>query len=209
MDVVQFEDKRWSTQPQKEEFRHTQAVSLITSGKVLDVGCGDGLLLSMLREKDIEGTGLDVSPEAVRKCRAKGFAAEVFDPNRPFPFPDKYFDHVVLLDVLEHVYAPEELLSEAKRVSKGDIIISVPNFSSLPARIQVLLGKVPENNTPHKGHVYWFTYSVLKTLAKKSGLYIEELRVNSFGPFARIPWLTKSFPSILALSFVAQLKSTA
>lgn len=209
MDVVQFEDKRWSTQPQKEEFRHKQAVSLITSGNVLDVGCGDGLLLSLLRANDVEGTGLDVSPEAVRKCRAKGFAAEVYDTNGPFPFPDKYFDHVILLDVLEHVYAPEELLLEAKRVSKGDIIISVPNFSSLPARLQVLLGRVPENNTPHKGHVYWFNYKVLNALSKKSGLYIEELRVNSFGPFAKIPGVARLFPSILALSFVARLKSTA
>jgi len=55
-----------------------------------------------------------------------------------------------MLDILEHLYYPKALLLEASRVA-DKVIFSVPNFSSLPARMQTLFGLVPENNTAKKG----------------------------------------------------------
>ena len=212
MSTELFENHRWSTTPQKKEFRHNMAVELTSEGKVLDVGCGDGLLLQMLSEQGIQAHGVDISEVAVRVCTQKGFMVSKNDfTTDPLPFGDGTFDTVIALDVLEHVYNPEKLLSEMNRVAKSAIVISVPNFGSLPARIQVLFGRVPENNTPNKGHLYWFTWKVLKDLLAREHLVVDETRFNT--TWERVPVLGSImkklaawYPSLFALSFVIRTK---
>ena len=82
---------------------------------------------------------MDISEEGVAKTKNRGFEASIFDFSDKLTFADKTFDVVVSLDVLEHLYNPESLLKEASRVSNRFVIIGVPNFNSLPARIQVFL----------------------------------------------------------------------
>ena len=206
MAVVDFENERWSSTPQSLEFRHRVALAMIPEGTVLDLGCGDGLLLELLRAKRIEGTGLDVSEEAVRICRGKGFPAEAHALSDTLPYADGAFDTVVLLDVLEHVYDPASLLREAGRVARERVIISVPNFSSLPARLHALRGLVPENNRPNKGHVYWFNHPVLKALAGEAGLRFARIEMNTFFPLTFFEKkVTKILPNLTALSFVAEM----
>lgn len=220
MNGKDFENKRWIRDDQKIFFRHKAALDLIRGDSkgdtmsALDLGCGDGLLLSLLKEKGIIGKGLDISEEGVGKARAKGFDVSVFDFSSKLPFPDNSFDVVISLDVLEHLYDPENLLKEARRVSKGSVIISVPNFNSLPARIQVLFGIAPENNRPNKGHIYWFNYSVLEKIVRESHLVIKELRVNTimedhFLAGYLFKSLAKIRPSLFALSFVVKLGKKA
>ncbi len=205
-DVAQFEDARWKHAPQSLEFRHRAALSLIPAGTVLDLGCGDGLLLSLLASRGIEASGLDISPEAVKKCHAKGLAAAVHSFAEPIPHADRSFDTVVLLDVLEHVYDPLALLQEARRLARRSVVVSVPNFSSLPARVQVAAGRVPENNRPGKGHVYWFTHRVMRDMARRAGLRIDAMMMNTFAPCTAAPrFFTAISPSLFALSFVARL----
>lgn len=125
------------------------------------------------------------------------------------PYSDKSFDSIVMLDVLEHLYNPLHLIKESMRVSKKCLIIGVPNFNSLPARIQMLFGRIPENNTPSKGHIYWFNFDVLKNLLKLNGLKIVDIRTNTFWqhtPFVNriIKFMSRKFPSIFALSFVVK-----
>jgi hypothetical protein len=106
--------------------------------------------------------------------------------------------------VLEHQYDPLVLLKEMARVSKKSVVVGVPNFSSLPARLQILSGRVSENNQPHKGHVYWFNYPVLMGLAEKADLVLERCVMNTFRPATIVGnTLTKLFPNLFALSFVA------
>lgn len=211
-EVQGFENRRWREGDQKLAFRHEQAIQLVEGPRVLDIGCGDGLFLRMVKEKGLNGSGVDFSEEGVKKCKEKGLDARVTDPTQgKLPFGDGEFDSVTLLDILEHLYVPEDLLHEAARLSKKNIIISVPNFSSFPARLQVLFGKVPENNRPNKGHVFWFNYVNLKKIITNEGLHISELRVNTvfekvvvLGSTMR--FLAKVFPSVFALSFVAKLE---
>lgn len=216
MSTKAFEDTRWSTTPQKKEFRHECALLLTQEGPVLDVGCGDGLMLASYKERGIEAEGIDLSDVAVRLCLEKGLKATQGDfTTTPLPFRDDTFHTVIALDVLEHVYNPEYVLGEIARVTNTSAIISVPNFSSLPARLQVLFGRVPENNRPNKGHVYWFTWSVLNALLAKHSLQLDVVAVNT--PWERYPavggvmkWLGNIFPSFFALSFVVQCtKQTA
>jgi methionine biosynthesis protein MetW len=210
MSVQDFENARWEDKRQSTQFRHHAALSLIQGGPVLDIGCGDGLFLSMCKDKGIEAQGVDFSNVAVSHCKEQGLKAQQVDITAgALPFSNKGFPVVVALDVLEHVYDPQELLQEMKRISSRNIIIGVPNFSSLPARLQTLFGSVPENNRPHKGHIYWFNWSVLRSLIEKNGLHIVALRVNA--PWERIPLigsvtraLANLFPNLFALSFVVQ-----
>ncbi len=211
-EVQGFENKRWREGDQKFVFRHEQAIQLVEGPRVLDIGCGDGLFLGMVREKGLAGSGVDFSEEGVKKCKEKGLDAQIVDPTRgKLPFSDGEFDSVVLLDILEHLYTPEDLLHEAARLSKKNIIISVPNFSSFPARLQVLFGKVPENNRRNKGHVFWFNYENLTKMIAGEGLRISELRVNTFFENVAVlglgmKFLANVFPSVFALSFVAKLE---
>lgn len=176
-----FENQRWGSSDQTPEFRHLAALDLIDKGPVLDLGCGDGLFLELLKkEKGIAGIGLDISEAAVSKARAKGLDARVFDfTESKLPFKDNGFRTVILFDVLEHLYEPQKLLAEVYRVAEKSLILSVPNFVSLKPRLQVLFGGVPENNRPSKGHIYWFTYKVLRRILKSSGFQINEVRYNS------------------------------
>lgn len=203
-DTEAFEDQRWRTFTQSLEFRHTAALALVQEGPILDIGCGDGLELSLLKDAGYSAEGIDVSEEAVLRCRERGLVANVYDPSKPLPFETDSVSTILLLDVLEHVFDPGSLLAEAARISKKDVIVSVPNFSSIPARIQVALGKVPENNRPGKGHIYWFTKHELDACAARADLVCAELRMNTFSPLSKIGVSPTIWPSALALSFVAR-----
>ena len=198
MNGAHFDDAYWATRDQSLTFRHRMALAWCDAGPVLDIGCGDGLMLDALRTKGIAAVGIDHSATAVEKCRAKGLEAYRADE----PRPEKEFACTLLLDVLEHTYDPDALLSQ---VRSPQVIISVPNFVSLPARLQVLLGRVPENNRPHQGHVYWFTLGVLKALLARQGFRIERFACNTqrgLGPLGR------AWPSLFGLSFIVLCRKT-
>lgn len=203
---AKFQDSQW--EPIKNPNYATQRVSQeITSGSVLDLGCGDGTFLSLLQKRNIQGTGLDLSEKAVSIARSRGLDCRVYDLTEPLPFPDASIENVVLLDVLEHLHRPDLVLAEVSRVSSKYVYISTPNFASLPARLQVLIGKVPENNTPRDGHMYWMTESVVSRLMSRSGLSVDAVWDNTF-------WQSKPFigsimrtlvwmrPSLFSLSFI-------
>lgn len=206
--IKKFENQRWSLTDSKKGFKYEAVKKIIDTGSVLDLGCGDGFFLKSLAPQFNRLKGLDISEEAVKKARDKDIDAEVFDfANDPLPCENSSFDTVVMLDILEHLYSPQNLLKEAKRVAKKSIIISVPNFNSLPARIQTFLGRVPENNTPSKGHIYWFNMAILRKLMKNSGLKIVAMETNTFwqdrflvGHLAS--YLSRTWSSVFALSFV-------
>ena len=102
------------------------------------------------------------------------------------------------------------MFKEAARVSSEAVYISVPNFASLPARLQVLRGRVPENNTRRKGHVVWFTKAVLEELVREVGLGIDKAVYHTF--WEHIPFLgvimkrlAYLWPSLFSLSFIVRV----
>lgn len=209
MNLPEFENRRWRRGGYADLFRHRAARDLFSHAdarSALDIGCGDGAFFASL---GIPGVGLDISQEAVRQARTRGIDARIHDvAGSSLPFPDDSFDAVILLDTLEHLYEPRSLLVEARRVSRRYVIVSVPNFNSAVARFQVLIGRVPENNTPQKGHIYWFSGKILLDMAQDAGLTLRAMRVNA--PLERMPGIgavsrlfSRLFPSLFSLSFVA------
>lgn len=213
MSTERFENLRWSSRDSELGFNHKSALEMIGSGAVLDLGCGDGMFLDSLKLRKNSAEGLDISQEAVKKCKAKGHQAEFFDfSDGKLPYADNSFDYVVMLDVLEHLYDPDSLLAEAKRVSRQFVVLSVPNFSSLPARLQVILGRVPENNRRGKGHVFWFNWNVLVKMLRARKLKIIALRCRTFwqnrfivGTLTGL--LMNAMPNLFALSLVVKVAS--
>jgi 2-polyprenyl-3-methyl-5-hydroxy-6-metoxy-1,4-benzoquinol methylase len=103
----------------------------ITRLKILDLGCGDGVLSYLLWKCGAEVFGIDYSFEALRYANNKIKNQSIKFINGSaysLPWGDEYFDAVISSDVIEHLQDAEVFLSEAKRVVKtgGSVIISTP-----------------------------------------------------------------------------------
>jgi SAM-dependent methyltransferase len=96
--------------------------------KILDVGCGTGANLEMLKQFG-EAEGVDVSDDALEFCKLKGLKAHK-GLAESLPFADESFDLVTALDVVEHLDDDISGLKEMNRVMKGDgkTLIFVPAF---------------------------------------------------------------------------------
>ena len=94
-------------------------------GKVLDVGCGIGDMLSYRKNT----VGLDVNPLNVAFCQKRELEAHIMKPD-VIPFADETFDSVLLDNVLEHIERPSLLFKEIRRVLKADgiLLIGVPGI---------------------------------------------------------------------------------
>jgi len=94
---------------------------------VLDVGCGAGGNILFLG-KFGRVTGLDISEEAIKFSRDKGFFELVLGRAEILPFPDRSFDIVTALDCIEHIEDDERALQECHRVLTrgGVLLLTVP-----------------------------------------------------------------------------------
>lgn len=102
-------------------------------GSLLDVGCGGGLFLGMMRQRGFQVTGLDTSRDAAAMAwRYHGVPAVVADLENA-PFAPASFAGITMSHVLEHLPDPCVYLSAAHRLLKPDgrLVIFIPNASSL------------------------------------------------------------------------------
>lgn len=100
--------------------------------RILDVGCGTGANLQMLAQFGA-AEGVDVSPEALDFCRARGLAQVKQGAAESLPFADASFDLVTGLDVVEHLDDDIAGLGEMRRVLRPDgrVVLFVPAFMFL------------------------------------------------------------------------------
>jgi methionine biosynthesis protein MetW len=111
---------------------------------VLDLGCGDGLLLRYLRQgRSVRGYGVDISDENVLACVRNGVSVIQSDLERGLAgFDAGSFDYVILSQTLQAMRHTREIVLEMLRVGR-EAIVSFPNFGRWDARLQVVMGRMP------------------------------------------------------------------
>lgn len=142
-DLYILEDTHWWHKAKRNIVSQLLKSYVVNKGKplkILDIGCGAGKNLESLSRFG-ETFGIDNSPEAIKFCKKRKLANQVYLRNSDnTKFPNNYFDIVVLLDVLEHVDEKPTLV-EINRILKpnGLLILTVPAFSWLWSQWDVVL----------------------------------------------------------------------
>ena len=150
-----------------------------TRARVLDLGCGEGVLLKMLEErKGATGTGIEIVEERVHEAAVRGVTVHHGDFTEVLPYyPDSSFDYVVLSQTLQQASDTLKVLDEALRVGSR-VVASFPNFGYWKVRLQLLLtGRAPVTealpyewyNTPN---IRLLTVRDFRTFARSQGMRV-------------------------------------
>ena len=149
----------------------TEAVAdiLSTGGRVVDIGCGEGILLEKIMKRFPEGNieGLDMDPINITICREHGIAIREGGAYE-LPYEDRSLDACLFIEIIEHLHEPGRALDELYRVLKpgGRLVVLFPNdFTFKAARIMMLMFKEAFYDT---GHVrQWTPGAMTKELSSR------------------------------------------
>lgn len=162
---------------------HAIAERVPMGSRVLDLGCGDGAVLShLMRHRACTGYGVELDDQKVLACARRGVNVLQFNLEEGLSmFQDDAFDVVLQIDTLQHLRNAEVMLRETARVGRMGVV-AFPNFAHWPNRLDVLRGRMPVTkrlpyqwyNTPN---IRVGTYADFELLARGLGLTL----VDGFG----------------------------
>lgn len=183
--LIAFDDRFESVKKELESLVSTKKQTPI---KILDIGVGDGIYEAILDDgikAKCEFYGVDISMKQMARAKKNLKEAKKIDiDSQKLPYPDNTFDIVIASEILEHLFYPEKLLKEAARVlkSKGFLLITFPNSSSLQLRLGILLkGSSPLLNYPeNKEHIRFFSILDILNLVDKDMKLKRRIGVGSF-----------------------------
>ncbi|MEA2038135.1 MAG: methionine biosynthesis protein MetW [Nanoarchaeota archaeon] len=195
MNETQIEVKE---EQKRNRFDYTIIVDTIPIGsKVLDLGCGIGTLLKSLKEKrGVEGRGIEIKQEKVKKCVERGLSVLHGDLDEGLKhYKSKSFDYVIFNETIQVVHNSLLVLKEALRVGKK-VIVSFPNFGHWQVRLSFALsGKMPKSralpyewyNTPN---IRELTVKDFRVVCKKNNIHVIKefsyVRKNGNGSLVRV-----------------------
>ncbi len=193
-------------QASRQNFHRIIAELIPRGSRVLDLGCGSGELLALLRdERGCSGYGIELDDAQVMACVARGI--NVIQHNREEGlalFEDNSFDVVLQLDTRQHLRNTEAMLRETARIGRVGLV-SFPNFAHWPHRLSVLRGRMPVTRAlPYQWYdtpnIRVATFADFEVLARRNGLRI----VESFG--LHEGEIVRTWPNLLASSAVFQFE---
>ncbi|MDZ5452755.1 methionine biosynthesis protein MetW [Labrys sp. ZIDIC5] len=125
---------------------------VIPGARVLDVGCGDGELLSLLEAtRGVDGRGIEISQLGVNAAVGRGLAVIQGDADSDLSdYPDDSFDYVILSQTLQATRNPRQVVEDMLRIGRR-AIVSFPNFGHWRIRSQIMFrGRMPvTDNLPY------------------------------------------------------------
>ncbi|HDZ74402.1 MAG TPA: methionine biosynthesis protein MetW [Aurantimonas coralicida] len=172
---------------------------LVTPGsRVLDVGCGDGALLSLLEaRRKVDGRGVELSQAGVNECVGRGLSVIQGDADRDLVYyPDDAFDFVILSQTIQATRNPKTVLTELLRIGER-AIVSFPNFGHWSIRLSLgLRGRMPvTRNLTHSWYdtpnIHFCTIRDFVALADEIGAEVElAMAINATGQKMgmKMPW---------------------
>lgn len=147
---------------------------------VLDLGCGDGVMLEYLQsDKRCIGYGVEIDDNKIPLCIRRGVSVIQQDLEAGLAmFADNAFDTVLCLSALQMMKNVEGILADIARVG-GEAIVSFPNFAYWPHRLSLLSGRMPVSKSlPYEWYdtpnVRCATIKDFEELANKVGLEVLE-----------------------------------
>lgn len=154
---------------------------------VVDIGCGDGTLLDVLREKkNVLGDGIELDVERYEEAIADGhdMIFDDVDENGIECVPDAHYDTAIVSDTLQEVKNPRGLLHEALRIA-DEAIVTFPNFAAYRIRLTLAFtGRLPVSkqlpfewyDTPN---IHCITLKDFRALCEKEGIEIVSVKAES------------------------------
>jgi SAM-dependent methyltransferase len=161
----------------RREFRRTliQLRSLRPNGRLLEIGCAYGFFLSEAAQH-YRCTGIEIANAAAEACRSRGLdvVCGAVEEHRDFIARRGPFDAVVMLDCIEHLRNPSEVLSviACAMGNDGVLLLSTGDWESLPARVA---GRWWRLMTPPQ-HLFFFSPRNLQKLLERAGFEVVSIR---------------------------------
>jgi 2-polyprenyl-3-methyl-5-hydroxy-6-metoxy-1,4-benzoquinol methylase len=166
------------------------------TGKVLDIGCGNGNLCSMIEKLGFTVIGIDGDSDGI-KIAQDNYKNCIFEKliigenSNEFSSRHGKFDIIISTEVIEHLYAPHHLLLLADELLANDglLIITTPYHGYLKNLIISVFNLWDKHFTPlwHGGHIKFWSYRTISNLLNDNGFYITE-----FHGVGRFSFLWKS-----------------
>lgn len=156
--------------------------------KVLDIGVGDAVYESMLPKKVKNKClfyGVDISRKQIERAKKYLFEGKIVNlDSEKLPYPSNFFDIIIVSEILEHLFFPDKLLSDASKVLKsgGFMLLTYPNSGALQIRLSLLLtGKSVMINYPqNQQHIRFFTTEDIKNMLGNNYQLIKHKGLSSF-----------------------------
>lgn len=172
------------TMKRSELSSHSQLLQLVgpPPQRILDVGCGQGELGHVLKQRGHYVVGVDWSPP---RFELDAFVQADVALGLPSAIPGK-FDVILLADVLEHMAEPLKLLEDTKERLQpgGRLLVSLPNVAHWSMRAQLAVGRFDYTNKGllDRGHLRFFTRASALRLFQDAGLDVVSRRTTP------VPW---------------------
>ena len=168
--------------------------------KVLDIGCGSGMLLYQFRNTFKMLVGLEYSGHRLKQAKVNladhDFVAVQGSAEDMVEIESNSIDRIISADTIEHIPDVYTAASEMLRVLKpgGKLVINTPNIAFIKKRVLLLLGRFPSTSQKNEGigsdilfdggHLHYFTYRSLRIVLEKAGFVME--KKIGYGKFGRI-----------------------
>lgn len=169
-------------------FTRPELVALVPEGakRVLDVGCAAGMMGAALKERgSVEVIGVEINPAVAHEAANRLDKVIVGDVEEvTLPYPEGYFDAIVLGDVLEHLRDPWALLKRLRPylVENGRLVASIPNVANISVLRDLVRGKWQYRDAGilDRTHLRFFTLDSIREMFTNAGYRISSLsRIKS------------------------------